>query len=64
MRIFSNLHNLFSTEVIYVPDEVIFNMLGIFDPELKAKRKEEHFPTDLKDAYDLGVKIAQDSLKI
>jgi len=35
-RIFSNLHNLFSTEVIYVPDEVIFNMLGIFDPELKA----------------------------
>ena len=35
-----------------------------FDPELKAKRKEEHFPIDLKDAYDLGVKIAQDSLKI
>ena len=35
-----------------------------FDPELKAKRKEEHFHIDLKDAYDLGVKIAQDSLKI
>ena len=35
-----------------------------FDPELKAKRKEEHFSIDLKDAYDLGVKIAQDSLKI
>ncbi len=34
-----------------------------FDPELKAKRKEEHFSIDLKDAYDLGVKIAQDSLK-
>ena len=35
-----------------------------FDPELKAKRKEEHFPIDLENAYDLGVKIAQDSLKI
>ena len=35
-----------------------------FDPELKAKRKEIHFPIDLKDAYGLGVKIAQDSLKI
>ena len=35
-----------------------------FDPELKAKRKEEHFPIDLKDAYDLGARIAQDSLKI
>ena len=35
-----------------------------FDPELKAKRKEEHFHIDLDDAYNLGVKIAQDSLKI
>ena len=35
-----------------------------FDPELKAKRKEEHFSIDLDDAYNLGVKIAQDSLKI
>ncbi len=35
-----------------------------FDSELKAKRKEEHFPIDLENAYDLGVKIAQDSLKI
>ena len=34
-----------------------------FDPELKAKRREKHFPIDLQDAYDLGVKIAQDSLK-
>jgi hypothetical protein len=34
-----------------------------FDPELKAKRKEEHFSIDLEDAYNLGVKIAQDSLK-
>ncbi|MBE6511645.1 MAG: flavodoxin family protein [Methanobrevibacter olleyae] len=34
-----------------------------FDPELKAKRKEEHFPIDLEDAYNMGVKIAQDSLK-
>ena len=36
----------------------------VFDPELKAKRRDEHFPIDLKDAYDLGVKIAQDRLKI
>ena len=36
----------------------------VFDPELKAKRKEEHFPLDLEDAYDLGVKVAQDSLKL
>lgn len=35
-RIFSNLHNLFLSKVIYVPDEVIFDMLGIFDPDLKA----------------------------
>lgn len=35
-----------------------------FDPELKAKRKEEHFHIDLDDAYDLGVKIAQESLKL
>ena len=34
-----------------------------FDPELKAKRKEEHFPIDLNDAYELGRKIAEDSLK-
>lgn len=34
-----------------------------FNPELKAKRKEEHFPIDLEDAYNLGKKIAQDSLK-
>ncbi|AMK15745.1 flavodoxin family protein [Methanobrevibacter olleyae] len=35
-----------------------------FDPELKAKRRKEHFPIDLEDAYNLGVKIAQESLKI
>ena len=35
-----------------------------FDPELKAKRKEEHFPIDLDNAYKLGRKIAQDSLKV
>ena len=36
----------------------------IFDPELKAKRKEEHFPIDLEDAYKLGKKITKDSLKV
>ncbi len=35
-----------------------------FDPELKAKRKEEHFHIDLEDAYNLGKKVAEDSLKI
>ena len=35
-----------------------------FDPELKAKRKEEHFPIDLDNAYNLGKKIAQDILKL
>ena len=34
-----------------------------FDPELKAKRRDEHFPLDLDDAYNMGVKIAKDSLK-
>lgn len=35
-----------------------------FDPELKAKRRDEHFPIDLNDAYNMGKRIAQDSLKI
>lgn len=35
----------------------------LFDPELKIKRREEHFPIDLQDAYDLGCSIALDSIE-
>lgn len=33
----------------------------MFDPELKAKRKEEQFPIDLENAFEMGKKIAEDS---
>ncbi len=66
----SNLENVYSKpHSLKVYDTYQFSDYSkyenyAFDPELKAKRKEEHFHIDLKDAYDLGVKIAQDSLKI
>ena len=33
-----------------------------FDPDLKAKRRDEHFPIDLDNAYNLGKQIAKDSI--
>lgn len=33
--------------------------IQLFDPEEKKKRREEHFPIDLQDAFDLGVRTVQ-----
>lgn len=35
----------------------------IFNPEHKIKRREEHFPIDLQNAYDLGRSLALDAME-
>ena len=62
-NVYSNPHSLKVYDTYQFTDYSKYENYA-FDPELKAKRKEIHFPIDLKDAYGLGVKIAQDSLKI
>lgn len=37
--------------------------MEMFDEVEKAKYRDEHFPVDLENAYDLGVKVASDAIK-
>ncbi len=51
------------TEVLHVTDTYQFDdyskyVVLLFDPEAKAKRREEHFyPIDCRNAFDMGVRL-------
>ena len=52
------------SEVLYAYDTYQFNDYSryeakMFDPEHKAKYRDEHFPEDLKKAYDLGKRLVE-----
>ena len=57
--------NLFgSCETMYVCDTLQFTdysryYAGRFDEKHKAERRAEHFPLDLKNAYELGLRLCQ-----
>lgn len=52
-------------EALYVTDTYQFDdyskyVVLLFDPEAKAKRREEHFyPIDCRNAYEMGVRLTQ-----
>ena len=57
-RTFGPLETLYVTDTYQFDDySKYFNTA--FDPELKKKRREEHFPIDCQNAFDMGVRMVQ-----
>jgi len=56
-RIFGASESLCSFDT-YQFDDYSKVVVTLFDPEMKAKRKEEEFPKDCAKAFDMGVRFA------
>ena len=55
-------------ELLYICNTYQFRDYGryefnLFDEEVKRKYRDEHFDTDLKNAYDLGVRLAKKAME-
>ena len=56
-RIFGNCRFMLSTDTLQFPDYSKY-LSTVFDPEAKAKRREEVFPQDCEKAFTLGAGLA------
>jgi multimeric flavodoxin WrbA len=61
-RIFGYSESLCSTDT-YQFDDYSKYVVSCFDPEKKAKRREEIFPQDCEKAYDMGVRFVKENLE-
>lgn len=59
-RIFGSSESLFVTDT-YQFDDYSKYVATAFNPEEKAKRRNEEFPNDCKKAFDMGARLAQQS---
>lgn len=57
-RLFGYCENLYVNDT-YQYDDYSRYAIGLFDEKLKAKHREEHFPIDLQNAYDLGKRLVE-----
>ncbi|MDO0824163.1 flavodoxin family protein [Desulfosporosinus nitroreducens] len=61
-RIFGTSEYLSVTDT-YQFDDYSKYVATAFDPQAKAKRREEEFPNDCKKAFDMGVRLTQQTIK-
>lgn len=59
-RIFGSCESFFSTDTLQFENYAKY-VAPRFDPEAKKKRHQEQFPLDGRRAYELGVRLVQDS---
>ena len=57
-RIFGSSETLIVTDT-YQFDDYSKYVSSLFDPELKAKRRQEVFPIDCQKAFEMGARLAK-----